>query len=262
MLRIVTGLALIPVVLAFVLAGGWWYTVMVMLLAGIGVLEFCLLGATESMRGHHWIAVALSVVVIGAFFQQQPVVWLVALLVGGGLVIALEPAGRRWRKLVITLAAVGYIAFPAAFLASLRGLPDGLMWSVVVYGVASGADTFAYAGGRLFGKTRLAPLLSPGKTVEGMVAGIVGGVLVGAIMLLLAGGSLAGQWLPLFIATALAIAGDLLESGVKRIFAAKDSRLPAFNLMPGHGGVLDRIDALIPVATFYYFYILVSSTIG
>ena len=121
------------------------------------------------------------------------------------------------------------------------------------------SDTGAYYGGRLLGRTRLAPQLSPGKTVEGLLAGLVAAV---------AAAFLARAWFMhrlavadcLLLAPLLAgvgAAGDLMESALKRWAGAKDSS----GLIPGHGGMLDRIDSLLlaaPVLFYYHRYFMMS----
>lgn len=265
--RIVTGLILIPIVLAFVLAGGWWYAGQIALGAVIAVLEFCRLGQSEAQRGSRVVAVGMSALVLLAFFLGSPPLVLVGLVgVGFGAALALARWRHDWRtslgKALMTAAAILYIGFPAGLLVAIRLLPNGLMWTLVIFGVSAGTDSFAYFGGRLFGKTRLAPAISPTKTVEGALSGIMGGAVVGAIMLLLTGG-LSPLYLAIVAAAALvAVGGDLLESSIKRAFRAKDSHLRGFDILPGHGGVLDRIDALIVVAVFCYFCIFLASTNG
>jgi phosphatidate cytidylyltransferase len=145
--------------------------------------------------------------------------------------------------------SVLYVVLPAAALVYLRLLPDGLMWLALVYVLTWFTDTFAYIGGRLLGSTPLAPTISPRKTVEGAVTGVIGGGTAGGVAVLVM-----GMFTPIFvpllvIAPISAVIGDLVESSFKRAAGVDESHLPGFNLFPGHGGVLDRIDALIFVTT-------------
>jgi phosphatidate cytidylyltransferase len=113
-----------------------------------------------------------------------------------------------------------------------------------------GSDTGQYYAGRLFGRTPLAPIVSPKKTVEGAAGGFVCGVLIMIVV--------GGRWLPAVsvlvrallgaVIVALGITGDLFESMLKRSAGVKDSS----SLIPGHGGILDRIDALLFAAPVYY----------
>lgn len=117
---------------------------------------------------------------------------------------------------------------------------DLLLWAFIV---TWSTDIGAYFAGRRFGRRKLAPSISPGKTVEGLVGGIVAATLLGGAWVLATG---LGQAL-LALAPVLAVAaqgGDLFESSMKRRAGVKDSG----NWLPGHGGVLDRLDGLVPVA--------------
>lgn len=118
------------------------------------------------------------------------------------------------------------------------------------------ADTFAYLAGRMFGKTKLAPSISPGKTVEGVVGGISGSIVASIVFHQFKGDF--SIWFYIWSAVVISIAGvlgDLFESKLKRNAGVKDSS----NLLPGHGGFLDRFDSLLLVApvyyVFYYFYL-------
>jgi phosphatidate cytidylyltransferase len=133
-----------------------------------------------------------------------------------------------------------------------RDLPQGPLWVTVTIAVTFANDTGAYFTGRALGRHKLAPAISPGKTVEGAIGGLVGGT---GMMLL----ARATFFPMLTLADALAIgvasgvlgpSGDLLESLLKRAAGAKDSG----RLIPGHGGVLDRIDALLFVGAYVFVH--------
>lgn len=174
----------------------------------------------------------------------------VALLVGAGIVAV--TAGTPDRALAggiaITAAGPLYLGLPLGMLVGIwwtAGRESALL--VVLTVIAS--DTSQYYAGRLFGRTPLAPAISPKKTVEGAIGGFVGGTLVMAW--------LGAAWLPSLplgarialgvVLVAAGILGDLLESSVKRAAAVKDSS----HLIPGHGGVLDRVDALLLAIPVY-----------
>jgi phosphatidate cytidylyltransferase len=161
----------------------------------------------------------------------------------------------RWRGEPDAVARAATAVFPALYL----GIPIGAMVSMRAHGpellflmmlTVFVSDTGQYYAGRLFGRTPLAPGISPKKTIEGAAGGFVCGTLV----MLLVG----GWWLPAVSGAlrallgaamvALGIAGDLFESMLKRSAGVKDSS----SLIPGHGGILDRIDALLFVAPVYY----------
>ena len=123
-------------------------------------------------------------------------------------------------------------------------VPQGHVWVLVVLLMVWAADSGAYFAGRRLGKRKLAPVISPNKTVEGLAGGLVAGVLVAVVVAPLAGASLAQ--LPLvalvaLVAVIFSVIGDLFESLFKRHAGAKDSG----SLIPGHGGILDRIDSVL-----------------
>jgi phosphatidate cytidylyltransferase len=175
-------------------------------------------------------------------------------VIGGAIALRAGPGGfihlNRVARFVIGWLLIG-AAWRAIVEAKLRGLPFLASVCLLVWA----ADIAAYFGGRAFGRRKLAPTISPGKSWEGAWSGLAA-VLALAVVAVVAFAEPTnlftllqshGGWIGLFAAcgalVALAIVGDLCESLVKRAAGAKDSS----RLLPGHGGVLDRIDALLPV---------------
>lgn len=153
---------------------------------------------------------------------------------------------------VRVLAGVACVALPFAALIALRLDDAGLQWTALAFLVTFATDTGAYAVGRAVGRRKLAPSISPGKTWEGAVGGLVGAAAAAAALVVLLDGIesrlLSAVALGLGIGV-VAQAGDLLESKVKRLADAKDSG----RLIPGHGGLLDRLDSLLPVFPLVYY---------
>lgn len=188
-------------------------------------------------------------------------VWLgAALLWGGGGALALRWGPTHWLQVPQGMRRLlGLALLVLAWMALVESKAQGLNYLLSVFCLVWGADIGAYFGGRAFGKHKLAPSISPGKSWEGVVAGMV------AVLLLACGWLVADQqlgvdspslysrlqWglgvpgmvLALLALAGLSVVGDLFESLIKRQAGAKDSS----QLLPGHGGVLDRIDALLPV---------------
>jgi phosphatidate cytidylyltransferase len=182
-----------------------------------------------------------------------PAVLLALVIAAGLLALGVGPPGPY----VITMAAVGvlaplYVGLPlgtAAWIRMVTG-PAALTWLVLVIVVS---DSSQYYTGRAIGRRKLAPLVSPAKTVEGAIGGLIGAAITGG---LLAGWALPG--LDVVPATLLAAAlaaigimGDLFESMLKRSAGVKDSS----HLIPGHGGLLDRIDSYLFAAPFFYLFL-------
>ena len=231
----------------------------------VGMLEFYVMEKDTTMQGSSLTGIPTGIVIALAFFFNVAWVWQVALLVCALSTLILEvlrqpkQIRRALAQVGITVCGILYIAFPMTFLVSVRNItPNGLVWLFVIYAITWGTDTFAYLAGRAFGKTKLAPLISPNKTVEGAIGGIFG-AWIPTFLILLVSGVFQPILIPIvLIGPFLAVSGDLFESALKRFFKIKDSYVKGFNIFPGHGGVLDRIDALLWVATgiFLYLYIV------
>ena len=156
---------------------------------------------------------------------------------------------------------VGASLYPAAFLATglaLRDSTDGLAWLSYAILIAFASDTAAYAAGRLIGRHKLSPSISPGKTWEGAAGAVVGARISAAFAVIV---EIDG--LPVINAILLGAAlsilgqiGDLAESWLKRKAGAKDSG--AF--LPGHGGILDRLDSLLPILPAVFLYVTIVTT--
>lgn len=138
------------------------------------------------------------------------------------------------------------------FFILLRDLPNGLVWFLILLTATWVSDTFAYFVGKSFGKHKLAPRLSPKKTVEGALGGIAGAALVGFVSTLVFSGL--NTWAVMLLGAFIGIAsllGDLVESALKRQAKVKDSG----RIIPGHGGVLDRFDSLLFTGPLVYYVV-------
>ncbi len=162
-------------------------------------------------------------------------------------------------KMAASVFAVLYLGFTLSFCIALRAIPNGLYWICLGLACVWMGDTGAYVGGRAFGKHKLHPRVSPGKTWEGSVLGIATSLATGFAVFAIyrrAGwwqGALPGAGHTIavsILAGALGQVGDLAESLLKRAAGVKDSG----NMFPGHGGMLDRIDALLFALPGVYFY--------
>jgi phosphatidate cytidylyltransferase len=263
--RVLTALVAGPIVLLIVYIGGWPYVLLAALLGTLAVIEFDLLGRDRDMQGNAVVSVLALLGILASFMAGQYTLILVILLLAGGAVFVIESlrgAPRPAYRLLTTVAGLIYIAFPTAFLIGIRQRSDGLLWLLLVIAFTWGTDTFAYLGGRLWGKHPLAPRISPKKTVEGAVVGLIGGFVPGLLILALGNMLTPATFALALIAPPVAIIGDLFESRIKRFFHAGDSHVSGLNILPGHGGVLDRTDSLIWVVTLCYGFILLTGLTG
>ncbi len=147
-----------------------------------------------------------------------------------------------------------YVGFLGAHLYLIRTLPEGNYWLLVLTGITAGSDSGAYYSGRIFGKHKLSPLISPNKTIEGAVGGIICGMVTAVGLALLFFDTIPWGFL-LFAAILLGIVGicgDLTESVIKRATKTKDSG----TILGGHGGILDRADSILFAAPVLYYLLL------
>ena len=201
--------------------------------------------------------VSLSILVAAGVAAGRPELWGLGIACGvaAGLLFCLfdadDMAGAVARAGHLSLGVV-YSGFLLAHFVLLRGLGDGPWWVVFTVFVAMGSDTGGYFTGRSFGTRPLAARVSPKKTIEGAAGALAGGMIAAAVArftFFFKPGWLEVCFLGVAIST-LSQVGDLTESMFKRAFGAKDSGW----IIPGHGGILDRVDSLVFPAIFSYYY--------
>jgi len=144
-----------------------------------------------------------------------------------------------------------YVGLCSAHLILLMALPQGRAWLLLLTAITAASDTAAFYTGSKFGKHKLCPAISPGKTWEGFLGGLVGSLCAALVVrhFFLPEQNLVWTCLVVLLLGCLGAAGDLSESVIKRAFGVKDSG----NLLPGHGGLLDRIDSLLLTAPVLYY---------
>jgi phosphatidate cytidylyltransferase len=256
--RWVTGLAALAVLIACVTAGGTAF-----LLLAVSGSSVCLWEYFRIVQptGAKWFrqplilcgyATGLGVIVSASADRPEliPVVLGLNVVVCGALSLQRFSSDRKvLEEVAYQIQGICYIPLPIGLLVLLRAAPDGASWVFFLCAVIFAGDTAALYVGTFWGRRRLCPSISPGKTVEGALAGLAANLIVGLAASALA--LPAVGWLPAVVFAAAAglagQAGDLFESELKRVSNIKDSG----GILPGHGGVLDRIDALLfaaPVA--------------
>jgi phosphatidate cytidylyltransferase len=256
--RVLVAVVGLPVVLGAVWAGGWWLFTLVAVAGMIAVHEYVTMA-----RPLRPLAPAVYVATLLALFgaQEGGPVWLVGgFLTSFVLAFLLNAVASTRAPATVavgsTVLGAAWIGLGLGYMILLRDLHErGRLVAFTVLLTVFAADTFAYFGGRLFGRHRMAPALSPAKTWEGFAVGAFAGIFVSFVSLyrerhvFLGIGEAVLLGLVVVLAAA---AGDLFESMLKRDLAVKDTG----SLLGGHGGVLDRIDALLFASAAAFYVVL------
>lgn len=245
--RLASGIVMIAAALAALWIGGDWFVLFWLVAALVIHWEWQNMIDAPAVRARHWIGGAV-LALVAMLARQFAIDWGFPLLVGGCVVLAwlAGPARRLW--------AAGGIAYAAGLVISLSiirlSLFDGLEAILWLFAVVWGTDIMAYVGGRLIGGPKLWPRVSPKKTWAGFLTGVFCGALLGIGTLRVFHNETQDNLAALFalgLATAvISQAGDLFESSMKRRFGVKDSS----QLIPGHGGFMDRLDGFLVAAVF------------
>ena len=260
--RWITGLTALPFLIFLVFKGGVYFTGLVSVAGLVALWEYYRLVFSETPKPLSGIILfwgyAISFAMVWAAYLAGPAltISLVAfnLVVIASISIFQFKTDRAVLKVILCqLQGVIYIPVLLSFLILIREGGSGMIWIFLLLAIIFAGDTCAYYVGSYLGKHKLSPAISPGKTIEGSIGGLIANLVVGAI-----GKLLFLPWLPwpvsLYFFITVGIAGqvgDLFESELKRSSNIKDSS----GILPGHGGILDRIDALLFAAPVAYIFI-------
>jgi len=255
----------LPVVFCSIWLGSPWLSVILALIACLGAWELCQMARFAGKSPMTGIAVGSSFIIVGFVHVM---VARIPFNIGWGFLflmpIFLYFVWHIWRVChrrsrldwVITVAVPFYTGGLLAHGVMLRKFDEGMWWMMCAVLVTFSVDTLAYFGGKLIGRTSLAPTVSPGKTWEGAISGLAGGIVCAVLFVKVFDSSINFAQATL-LGVLLGLTGqlgDLLESWLKRTARVKDSGWIIF----GHGGVMDRIDSVGPnLAVMFYFIALV-----
>lgn len=263
--RLLTVLVAVPVIFACTYFGGLWFLGLVAVLAAVSINEFYNLMKKKGFNPYYTLGNLFSLgVIIFAHNTIRHPNWepaSAAILTAAVICIFLagvfiKRSAQATANISITLLGILYIGWLFSYLVLLRALtPHGEFLFLLMFTIWT-ADTLAYFIGKQFGRRQLSPYISPKKTIEGAVAGLAGAVLAAGLF----GMAYEQTMHPVNLLHYLVIGGfvgivaqlsDLSESLIKRDAGAKDSS----NIVPGHGGVLDRMDSFIFAAPLLYYYV-------
>jgi phosphatidate cytidylyltransferase len=263
--RIAISLLLIPFGIWVVGAGGWLFTLTITVILCLAAYEYAMLFKKQGFRPATVLLVlgTLALVLIRhlAAFEQDAVLlaFLVLISMTWHAIDFEKGAPQAGTDFALTIAGVLYIGWMGSYFISLRHMPDGVWWFMTALPAVWFADSAAYSLGKKFGRHKLAPRLSPKKTWEGYLSGVVFGSLLTLGMVLLwrfgAGPdstiTVARAFLVCLIVATVAPIGDLGISMLKRQFGVKDTG----TLLPGHGGALDRIDSWVWASVIGFYMV-------
>jgi phosphatidate cytidylyltransferase len=257
--RLISALCILPpLVLIVYHRSHLLFTLLVLTVVVLALMEFYRMLSAKGVPCWRWLGIACGgalplTVFVGGMVNHGAVaaVVLVSFLVG---IVTRQELATSVQSLAFTLLGVFYVGWLCSYLVWLRLLVDGTNLIFYLFEVIWIGDAAALMVGRLFGRHKLAPTLSPGKTIEGAIGGLFGS---------LCGATLGGHWLLGYLSLTQCLAigcilavlgqlGDLSESLLKRSTGVKDSGV----LIPGHGGILDKVDGILFGAPAFYYYVL------
>lgn len=257
--RLLSGIPAAILFILFIVLGGYWYLTLLLLMALVGYAEFIRIhdGSMKQISSIIGIVAIATVVVMSSpqlvsLFRNsfESALWLLTFVLL--TITVLSKNHIHIRHIFPVIVAVIYIGIGFHYMLFVR-FEWGLAYTLFIFGCIWLNDTGAYLSGRWFGKRKLWPMISPKKTVEGAIGGILFSTLFALLF----------QWIhpifPFFKAIVLAIViavvsqlGDLIQSAYKRVAGVKDSG----RLLPGHGGILDRCDSWLIVFPFIVYFFL------
>lgn len=269
--RIVTAVAGIPIAVYIINSGGWLFVLTVTLLASLAWHEYCNMFRDKQIYAYYWLGLLAILLLQGCSWlgnSQEALIVLFAIVMAA-MVRAVISSGKATAvDSVFTIFGIVYIGMAFSYVLLLRLIESPLSFVTPFGTIASGVlflclaffgtwanDTFAFFVGSSLGRRKLCAAVSPGKTVEGALGGLMGSILVAVLFGQIFHVAIVHSvMLGLLIGVAAPL-GDLAESVLKRYAGVKDSG----KLLPGHGGVLDRFDSVmftVPVVYYYVYFIL------
>ena len=260
--RWITGLIALPFLIFLVYKGGVFFTILISIAATVALWEYYRLVFTGKA------GLLSDIILLWGYGIGLAFIWSIFLvgtdlsvsIIGLNLLVVALISLFRFKtdpsvldRVVKQLQGMIYIPVLLSFLILIRESSSGMIWVFILLAVVFAGDTSAYYVGSYFGRHKLSPAISPGKTIEGSIGGLAANLIVGGVAKIFFLSALSwGLSLLFFLVVGIAgQVGDLFESELKRASGIKDSS----GILPGHGGILDRIDALLFAAPMAYIFI-------
>jgi len=260
--RLLSTLILLPLFVWMVADGPLWLFGAIMVLAGaLGQWEFTGMFERAGVRSFRRLGLVGGSLVTASFaLPVSERVAFTAVLLAVLAVGLLRPGRAAWEPVAVTILGICYVNWLLGYTFWLRDLEEGREWILLLVSVTWLGETGAYLVGSTLGRRQLAPAISPRKTVEGALAQLVMSVLaaLGARAVFFPALSLEGALVVGLLLGVVGQAGDLLESAIKRSVGTKDTG----RLIPGHGGMLDRVDSLLVNTPVLFYYATYARSLG
>lgn len=255
--RLISGIVLVIIALATIISGSWilFFTLLAVSLIGMRELYKVMKVSDEHVTVLElvgYLGAVLYYIAMKADFGNYGTMAIIISMILILFVYVFGYPKYHAEQVMTAFFGVVYVAVMLSFIYLTRSLPDGKFLVWLIFLCSWGCDTCAYCVGMLIGKHKMAPVLSPKKSIEGAVGGVAGAALLGVIYAAATQGKMAEYALICAVGALISMVGDLAASAIKRNQNIKDYG----KLIPGHGGILDRFDSMMFTAPAIYFVIL------
>lgn len=252
--RLISGIVLVIIALATIISGSWilFFTLLAVSLIGMRELYKVMKVSDEHVTVLElvgYLGAVLYYIAMKADFGNYGTMAIIISMILILFVYVFGYPKYHAEQVMAAFFGVVYVAVMLSFIYLTRSLPDGKFLVWLIFLCSRGCDTCAYCVGMLIGKHKMAPVLSPKKSIEGAVGGVAGAALLGVIYAAATQGKMAEYALICAVGALISMVGDLAASAIKRNQNIKDYG----KLIPGHGGILDRFDSVIITAPVIYY---------
>lgn len=252
--RLISGIVLVIIALATIISGSWilFFTLLAVSLIGMRELYKVMKVSDEHVTVLElvgYLGAVLYYIAMKADFGNYGTMAIIISMILILFVYVFGYPKYHAEQVMAAFFGVVYVAVMLSFIYLTRSLPDGKFLVWLIFLCSWGCDTCAYCVGMLIGKHKMAPVLSPKKSIEGAVGGVTGAALLGVIYAAATQGKMAEYALICAVGALISMVGDLAASAIKRNQNIKDYG----KLIPGHGGILDRFDSVIITAPVIYY---------
>ena len=252
--RLISGIVLVIIALATIISGSWilFFTLLAVSLIGMRELYKVMKASDEHVTVLElvgYLGAVLYYIAMKADFGNYGTMAIIISMILILFVYVFGYPKYHAEQVMAAFFGVVYVAVMLSFIYLTRSLPDGKFLVWLIFLCSWGCDTCAYCVGMLIGKHKMAPVLSPKKSIEGAVGGVAGAALLGVIYAAATQGKMAEYALICAVGALISMVGDLAASAIKRNQNIKDYG----KLIPGHGGILDRFDSVIITAPVIYY---------